>query len=483
MSYVINNSVENKSSEELSPKNSSDDSSKRHIDFVETLSGVKEDANSIKSESNIGLEYLEKKELKNRIEGLLSGLDEDYSLTIYMDEEIEEIVKEKMEKTDPVSKMELVNTVSSMIFSPDLERVEKFDGDNYLFHYTYPFIKTFGHNQYRKLISSNTLLVGFDTEEKLFDFGLSGNTENTQPTAGSSNFDIYNNVPSALLSSAEKYVDSGVPVDDAWREVIIQYFSTEYTDRHSLLEGLVRKYREIITDEYGFRERANDLSMIYKMMEDYGMDFLSDEFPVVYLSNTQRRVFSEIKGKTVEEVRDMVVKNTRSAELLRTTYHKGAKILLSRVGLSNTQFVTAMERCDGWSYDVAPNIVISEDMSEKAYVFYIGKGGFEYVDDDSIEPAELEDYKSYIKLGNSLDQDRDLVTGWVSEFRKKYPRFPFEIDITEFGSFHEVWRNTRVLIPFSVGTLGVLSGTSKISSRDLVEEWGRFLGSKIKNME
>jgi len=117
VSYVINNSVENKSSEELSPKNSSDDSSKRHIDFVETLSGVKEDANSIKSESNIGLEYLEKKELKNRIEGLLSGLDEDYSLTIYMDEEIEEIVKEKMEKTDPVSKMELVNTVSSMIFS------------------------------------------------------------------------------------------------------------------------------------------------------------------------------------------------------------------------------------------------------------------------------------------------------------------------------------------------------------------------------
>lgn len=483
MSSAINNSVENKTSEELSTKNSSENSSKEHIDSVETLSGVKRDENFIKSGSNIGLEYFEKKELKNRIEGLLSGLDEGYSLTIYMDEEIEEIVKEKMEKGDPVSKMELVNTVSSMLFSPDLERVEKFDGDTYLFHYTYPFIKTSGYGQHRNIISSNTLLVGFDTEEKLFDFGLSGNAEKIHPISGGSKFDIYNNVSNSLLSIAKEYVDSGVPVNNAWREVIIQYFSTENIDRHSLLEGLAQKYKEIITDEYGFRERANDLSMVYKMMEDYGMDFLSDEFPVVYLSNTQRRVFSEIKGKTFEEVRDMVVKNTRSAELLRTTYHKGAKILLSRVGLSNTQFVTAMERCDGWSYDVTPNIVISEDMSEKAYVFYIGKGGFEYVDDDSIKPAELEDYESYIKLGNSLDQDRDLITKWVSEFREKYPRFPFEIDITEFGSFHEVWRNARVLIPFSVGTLDVISSISKISSRDLVEEWGRFLESKIKNME
>ena len=60
---------------------------------------------------------------------------------------------------------------------------------------------------------------------------------------------IYNNVSNSLLSIAKEYVDSGVPVNNAWRGNY-QYFSTE-NDEHSLLEGLAQKYKEIITDGMG----------------------------------------------------------------------------------------------------------------------------------------------------------------------------------------------------------------------------------------
>jgi phosphopantetheinyl transferase (holo-ACP synthase) len=430
-------------------------------------------------ESNTGIDL--ERGFREEFEVLLSGLNEEYFLTIDIGDNLLNDCQEKINRGDPVSKMELVNTLSSMVFSPDLESVEEISKNNYLFHYTYPFIKTSDHGGKKELTLSNTLAIGLDTENLFFYLELNGDLEKINLVEDYSELKSPEKIAEVLLSSAEEKVKSGVPTNQVWKEEIIRYFSQRFPNKESLLKALVENYRKIIKDENTIRERASDLTNLYKMMKEYKMDFLGSESSAISLSHNQRILANKLKDKGINDIRKLVISETSSTEFLRTNYHEGARLLLSRVGISNTQFMMAVERMGDWEFVVTPNIVISEEPYEKAYVFHIGKQDYVSVYDESTEPAKLEKYESFIRLGNSMEQDRILINEWVLDFREYYPRFPFEIDMAEVGTFHEKWRSAKVSIPFN--TLDVLSDSSNISPRSMVEEWGRFLESKIKNLE
>jgi len=230
-------------------------------------------------------------------------------------------------------------------------------------------------------------------------------------------------------------------------------------DREKVYAQILTKYAQLLEAETKLTDELSSLRRLYQVALDYGAKSLVKE---VLVQATQgddeliknRRWIRRYHGnKTLAQLNEFIKdkpKKLTEMDAERWRLHRFIErfAFLYQFGRNKIDVKYDLEARYNQIHNESINIdgKIYLNITDDSYTIYFGAGGFTSVRWDSLVPAPIPGYNSYIAEGNSFDDDKQIADECSQKLRGKFIDTDIVNQIGVHGSTHEKWVDSDIRI-------------------------------------